>query len=244
MAFNFLSFNESKTEVMVFGDSTANNFIDLGSLSQYVKPIITNLGVKIDPELKLDSQIRSVVKSSFFHLRKLAKIKPILSRQDFEMVIHAFVTTRLDYCNALYVGVSMSSIARLQLVQNAAARLLTGTRKFSHVSPILSALHWLPIQQRIHFKILLFTFKGLNGLAPLYISELLHPYRPTRSLRSADKLLLSVPKTKRKLKGDRAFAVAAPKLWNELPLFIRQASSLPVFKSLLKTHLYALAFEN
>jgi len=121
-------------------------------------------------------------------------------------------------------------------------RLLTGTRKYEHISPILSSLHWLPIYHRIHFKILLFVFKGLNGLAPPYISELLHPYRPTRSLRSADQLLLNVPKTKRKLKGDRAFAVAAPKLWNDLPLNIRQASSLPVFKSLLKTYLYSLAF--
>lgn len=89
---------------------------------------ITNLGVKIDADLKLDSQIRAVVKSSFFQLRQLAKVKPFLSRQHFETVIHAFVTTRLDYCNALYVGVSGSSVARLQMVQNAAARLLTQIR--------------------------------------------------------------------------------------------------------------------
>ncbi|XP_042341014.1 uncharacterized protein LOC121942011 [Plectropomus leopardus] len=184
--------------------------------------------------------LSSVVKSSFFQLRQLAK--PILSRQHFETVIHAFVTTRLDYCNALYVGVSGSSVARLQMVQNAAARLLTGTRKHEHISPILASLHWLPIHFRISFKILLFTFKSLNGLAPPYLSELLQPYTPLRSLRSADQLLLSVPKTKRKLRGDRAFAVAAPKLWNDLPLHIRQASSLSVFKSHLKTHLFSLAF--
>ena len=116
-----------------------------GSLSQYVKPTITNLGVNIDPGLQLDRQIRSVVKSNFFHLRQLAKIKPFLSRQHFETVIHAFVSTRLDYCNVLYVGVSGLSIVHLQLVQNAAARLLTGTRKYSHISPILSSLHWLPM---------------------------------------------------------------------------------------------------
>ncbi len=204
---------------------------------------ITNLGVKIDSNLKLDSQIRAVVKSSFFQLRQLAKIKPYLSSQHFETVIHAFVTTRLDYCNALYVGVSGSSIARLQMVQNAAARLLTGTRKYEHISPILASLHWLPVHFRIKFKILLFVFKSLNGLAPPYISELLHPYMPTHSLRSADQLLLNVPKTKRKLRGDRAFAVAAPKLWNDLPLPIRQVSSLSLFKSTLKTYLFSLAFD-
>uniref|UniRef100_A0A671UFZ1 Reverse transcriptase domain-containing protein n=1 Tax=Sparus aurata TaxID=8175 RepID=A0A671UFZ1_SPAAU len=241
MALNFFNFNNKKTEVMVFGGATRTPPSDLGSLAQYIKPNITNLGFKVDPELNLNCQIKAVVKASFFHLRQLAKIKPILSRQHFETVIHAFVTTRLDYCNALNVGISGSSIARL--VQNAAARLLTGTRKNEHISPILASLHWLPIQFRIHFKILLFAFKSLNGLALPYLSELLHPYVPACSLRSDDQLLLSVPKSKWKLRGDRAFAVSAPKLWNDLPLHVKQASSLSVFKSLLKTHLFSIAFD-
>ncbi len=178
---------------MVFGGTTGAPLVDLGSLAQFIKPTVTNLGVKVDADLKLDCQISAVVKSSFFQLRQLAKIKPILSRQHFETVIHAFVTSRLDYCNALYVGVSGSSVARLQMVQNAAAHLLTGTRKHEHISPILASLPWLPIHFRINFKILLFTFKSLNGLAPPYLSELLQPYTPHRSLRSADQLLLSVP---------------------------------------------------
>ena len=183
-----------------------------------------------------------MVKTSFFHLRQLAKVKPFLSRQQFETVIHAFVTTRLDYCNSLYMGVSGSSLARLQWVQNAAARLLTGTRKYDHISPILASLHWLPIHFRIHFRILLFTFKSLNGMTPPYLSELLHPYTPNRPLRSADQLLLNVPRTKSKLRGGRCFSVAAPTLWNDLPLHIRQAATLPAFKSLLKTHLFSLAY--
>lgn len=228
--------------MIVFGGTSVTSPVDLGSLAQFAKPTVNNLGVKVDAELKFDSQIKAVVKTSFFQLRQLAKIKPFLHRQHFETVIHAFVTTRLDYCNALYMGVSGSSIARLQLVQNAAARLLTGTRKSEHITPILASLHWLPVHFRIHFKILLFAFKAQNGLAPVYLSELLHPYTPTRSLRSADQLLLRVPKTRRKLRGDRAFATAAPKLWNELPLHIRQSSSVATFKSLLKTHLFSLAF--
>ncbi|KAK0140685.1 hypothetical protein N1851_022323 [Merluccius polli] len=115
--------------------------------------------------------------------------------------------------------------------------------RHEHITPILASLHWLPIHFRIHFKILLFAFKSLNGLAPPYLSELLHPYTPTRCLRSADQLLLRQPKTKLKLRGDRAFAVAAPNLWNDLPQHIRQASSLSVFKSLVKTHLFSLAFD-
>ena len=89
-----------------------------------MKPSVSNLGFKMDSDIKLDQQIGATVnKSSFFHLRQLAKVKPILAQKHFETVIHAFITSRLDYCNALYFGVSQSSLTRLQLVQNAAARL-------------------------------------------------------------------------------------------------------------------------
>ena len=156
--------------------------------------------------------------------------------------MHAFITSRLDYCNALYLGASQASISRLQLVQNAAARLLTGTRRQEHITPVLASLHWLPVRFRVDFKILLFAFKCLNGLAPTYLSDLLEPYVPSRTLRSSDQLLLAVPKARLKLRGNRAFAVAAPKLWNDLPLHVRQAPTLLAFKSRLKTHFYSLAF--
>uniref|UniRef100_A0A8C6M722 Reverse transcriptase domain-containing protein n=1 Tax=Nothobranchius furzeri TaxID=105023 RepID=A0A8C6M722_NOTFU len=138
MSVNFLKFNDKKTEVMIFGSPTETPNVFVDSLAQFVKPTVTNLGVKVDCDLKFEHQIKAVVKSGFFHLRQLAKIKPILSRQHFETVIHAFVTTRLDYCNALYIGVSASCISHLQRVQNAAAHLLTGTRKFEHMSPCFS----------------------------------------------------------------------------------------------------------
>lgn len=242
MAKNFLYLNESKTEFVLFApsDSAAAVPVDMGCLTLDISPVVTNLGVKLDGRLKLDDQISAVVKTSFFQLRQLVKVKPVLSRHDFEILIHAFITTRLDYCNALYTGLSKTLMARLQLVQNAAARLLTGFRKFDHISPILQSLH---VHFRTDLKIILFVFKCLHGLAPQYLSDLLVPYTPFRSLRSADQALLVVPKTKRKSRGDRAFAVAAPRLWNELPLHIRLTESLPVFKSRLKTHKFSLAFK-
>ena len=246
MALNFLSFNNKKTEVILFGPGSSSSSIniDLGPLAPYNKHVVSNLGVKLDSELKLDKQIGSVVQKSFFQLRQISKVKSILPRPDLEKLIHAFITTRLDYCNALYVGIGQAPIARLQLVQNAAARLLTRTHRHEHITPILASLHWLPVHHRIHFKLLLYVYKCLNGLAPPYLAQLLNKYTPSRSLRSADQLLLVVPKTRLKRRGDRAFAVAAPKLWNDLPLCVRQASSLPVFKSLLKKHLFSLAFNS
>lgn len=158
-------------------------------------------------------------------------------------MVHALIFSRLDYGNALYYGVQQKSLHRLQLVQNAAARLLTGTRKFEHITPILQKLHWLPVPYRINFKILLFCFKALHGLAPTYIADLIQVHKPKRTLRSESTNLLVVPRTFRKLRGDRAFTAAAPRMWNCLPQYIRECSSINDFKGHLKTYFFALAFD-
>ncbi len=239
----FLFLNESKTEVIAFGPSDNNlgsRSIDLDYLAPFTSSCIKNLGVFWDQGLKFDKQINAVISSCFFQLRLLSKIKYFLSLKTLEIAIHALITTRLDYCNSLYLGISKSSIARLQLVQNAAARFLKGQRKFDHVTPILKSLHWLPVHHRIEFKILLFVFKSINNLAPSYLSDLLYAYNPTRNLRSGDQRLLSVLRSRLKYRGDRAFAVAGP----SLPAYIRSAQSLTVFKSSLKTYLFSLAFNS
>ena len=119
-----------------------------------------------DNGLKFDKQISSVV-TSFFQLPLLAKVKSFLSRQDLNKAIHAFINSRQDYCNALHVGLSQSSISRLQLVQNAAVRFLTNTSRREHITPVLSSLHWLPVRSRIDFKLLLFVFNALMAWLPL-----------------------------------------------------------------------------
>jgi len=225
---------------MLFGPT--NPMIDFGSLNDYVHPVITNLGIKIDSDFKFAKQMNAVVKSCFYHLRLLAKVKLFLSFNSFEQAIHAFISSRLDYCNALYTGINQNALSRLQLVQNSAARLLTGTKKCTHTTPILASLHWLPVRFRIDFKILLFVFKAVNGLAPTYIADLIQIYAPARSLRSESQFQLAVPKTRLKTRGDRAFSVVGPKLWNSLPLHVRNASTVESFKSRLKTHFYSLAF--
>ncbi len=133
----------------------------------------------------------------------ISRLKSTLSFQDLDKVIHAFITSRLDYCNSLYLGLPKSLLARLQMVQNAAARLLTGAKKHDHITPILASLHWLPVSFRIQFKILLIVFKALNGQAPSYISDLTSFNSAPKSLRSANKALLYVPRSRLKFK-DRA----------------------------------------
>ena len=128
-------------------------------------------------------------------LRVNAKMKPHLSFHNLKKVIPAFITSQLDYCNSLYLGLPQSLPSRLQLVQNATARLLTGSRTYY---PILASLHWCPTYHRIHFKIL----QALYGPAPPYITELIHHHSAPRSLRSVRMGLLHGTRTRLKQRGN------------------------------------------
>lgn len=118
------------------------------------------------------------------------------------------------------------------------------SRKADHITPSLIdlQLHWLPVEKRINFKILYFTYRIVNGLAPIYLSQLLVPYVPRRDLRSADKLLFCQPSYSTKSYGFRAFTVSAPCLWNKLSMDIKCSPSIATFKRKLKTHLFKLAY--
>lgn len=128
------------------------------------------------------------------------------------------------------------------IFDEAISRLVVGQPRTAHIRPVLKELHWLPVKQRVTFKVLPLTFKSLSGLAPLYLSQLIVSYSPTRNLRSASKHLLEVPNVRLKSYGDRTFSVAAPKDWNDIPLDIKLSRSFDVFKSRLKTYLFRLAF--
>ena len=141
-----------------------------------------------------------------------------------------------------FYGVPKYQILRLQMIQNVAVRLVTATSRYDHISPVLKQLHWLPVAQRIKFKILLLTYKALKDCAPSYVKDLLQPYVPTRCLRSASHNLLKKPRYNLQSFGARAFSVAAPTLWNSLPLELRNVDSINVFKSKLKTLLFGEAF--
>ena len=151
---------------------------------------------------------------------KISKIKKYLDNDSLRTVIQACVTSRLDYGNVLLNGTTASNIRLLQQVQNSAARLLTGSKRTDHITPVLESLHWLPIQHRITFKTLSITYSALNDdNSPAYIKDILNLHQPTRALRSADEKLLQVPMTKTKM-GEISFSFAAPKLWNALSLGI------------------------
>ena len=214
----------------------------IGSLKNNVSPNLRNLGVNFDQAMHLDTHVKSVTRTCFFHLRNIAKLRSIVSYSHLEMIIHAFISSRLDYCNSVLTCLNKSSLDRLQFIQNTAARLLTRSSRRCHITPVLASLHWLPVAFRIHFKVLVLTFRALHGQAPVYLTDLLKPYVPSRTLRSSDQGLLVIPRTKLVTKGDRAFGSIAPRLWNALPRSLRDAASVDIFKNQLKTLLFLHAF--
>jgi len=239
---NRLSLNPSKTEFLIIGTPKQRSKISASSVS-FCQNLIQssdscrNLGVIFDSDLSLKKHISSVCQTSFLQIRQLRQIRSSLDTNSAVILANSLVSSRLDYCNSLFFGLPKSSLHRLQLVQNSLARVVCpSVRRCHHITPTLRKLHWLPIQARITFKIACLTFKTLSNGLPSYLSELATPVRSS-SLRSSNKHLLVGPLVKT-ANGRRSFFYAAPTVWNSLPLSIRSSSSLPSFRSSLKTYLF------
>ncbi|PIK46400.1 putative lethal(3)malignant brain tumor-like protein 3-like [Apostichopus japonicus] len=201
-----------------------------------------NLGVILDSQLTMREHVNNVCRNATNAIRSIGRIRHYLDQDTTEKLVHAYVTSRLDNCNALLYGLPDSEIMKLQRIQNTAARLVTRTKKYDSISEIMSGLHWLSIRQRIAFKINLLTFKCLHGLAPPYLTDLITRYNPCRSLRSSSQNLIKPPSRRpRTAYGRRSFVEAAHTEWNILPQHIRTASSVDNFKTKLKTHLFTHA---
>ena len=117
----------------------------------------------------MNANVNKTCNSSFFHLHNIRRIRKYLSTESAKLLVHAFVISRIDYCNSLLYGLPQTQLIKLQRVQNAAARLICNVSRFDHITPVLYQLHWLPFKFRIHFKVLLITFKALHGMSPIYI---------------------------------------------------------------------------
>ena len=244
---NFLKLNDSKTEFMILGSKQQIAKVNVQHVrvgESYIAPAtnVRNLGVMFDSNLTMDCHVTAVSKAAFCSIRNIGRIRKHLTRDAAETIIHAFVTSRLDSSNSLLYGITNSQLSRLQRLQNIAARIITHTKKTDHITPVLADLHWLPIEQRLKYKMCLIVFKILHEMAPSYLTELVQPYVPGhRGLRSSKQGLLQEKAAKHQW-GQRSFQVAAPKLWNSLPEFVKLSGTVNIFKKNLKTHLYSEAF--
>jgi len=240
---NRLCVNPSKTEYLLIGTpqqrrKITNSSVYFQNLALTPSPTARNLGVIFDENLDFKNHISSICRSSFFQIRQLRQIRSSLDRSSAIILGNSLVHSKLDYCNSLLYGLPSSSIIRLQHVQNSLARVVCNSSRFqAHSTSLLNNLHWLPVTQRITYKIALLTFKTLRFVKPSYLSELLLHYQPLRKLRSSDANLLVVPKILTSI-GRRSFSFAAPTVWNSLPPDLRSCSSISTFCGRLKTHLF------
>ncbi len=245
MSTHMLKLNEDKTEI-VYVYSKYRHHDPLGEMQigqDSISPTDSarNIGVTFDSTLTMDRHISSVCQQGFFHLRSVSSIRHYLTPDSLKTVSHAFITSKLDHCNSLLAGLPKSATDNMQCLQNATAKMITGHRKYDELTPILTDLNWLPVKERIQFKILLLTFKCLHDLAPKYLQELISFNTRPMSLRKLDSTLLQVPRSNLKTYGERAFCSIAPVLWNSLPRHIRECTSLDSFKKNIKTHLFKQA---
>ena len=237
---NMLRSNAEKTEVILF-TSRFTKTPNIETLS-FANPIIKltervcDLGVNLDKNLSLTYHINETCKKATNAIRSIGR--KYITKENLKLLVNALLLSRLDYCNSILYGLPKQELDKLQRIQNTAARLITGTKRHEHIKPALRELHWLPVESRIIFKVLLITFKIIHGLCPAYLSSLLQQYHPQRSLRSSSKLLFTVPTVNTVTYGERAFSFSAPILWNSMPDSVRNTTSLSSFKSALKTFLF------
>ena len=244
---NYLKLNEEKTEILLLGSSLllqklSNVLVKVGDIAIKSGNLVKNLGAIFDSRLTMDNFVSYKCKTASYYLRCISHIRPFLDTDSTKTLIHALVTSRLDYANSLLLGISKTQLHRLQVIQNSAARLIFKINKRTHITPIIRSLHWLPIDHRVQFKILVICFNCINGTAPAYLSQLVRPYTPSRELRSSHENFLHVPFTRTKVYSSKCFSIAAPTLWNKLPSNIRNCVNIERFKSLLKTFLFKLAY--
>ena len=244
-----LKMNESKTEFIYFGwpsqlDKCIKTSINING-EEIVRANITKyLGAYLDSKLDFKEHIKTKCKAAMLNIYKIRAARKNLTRSACNKLMVSLVLSHLDYANSLLGNLPKTSINKIQLVQNIAARITLGRRKYDSTTRCLQKLHWLPIQQRIEFKIISLVHKCIHGNAPPYLQRLIQYTKPTRKgLRSEeDTTRLLVPWTSRKTFASHSFSVLGPQLWNNLPRQLHKIDNYTSFKKELKTYLFKIAF--
>ena len=252
---NKLKLNPDKTEFILIGSKNNHKQLlphfPINILGNQVSPTLSvrNLRVVFDSSFSFSDHVSQVIKSTRVHARDLYRLCPLLDLNTSVLLTNALVSSRLDYCNSLFLSLTDFELRRLQLVQNSLCRVVPRSSKYSHITPQLKKLHWLPVKYRVQFKLGLITYIILNQGQPVYLRELIHPYSSSRNTRQSTPKLkfLHTPTFNRKVHKSikhfsNSFSHYAPVLWNSFPFQIRNSPSVASFRKHLKTHLFNSSF--
>lgn len=249
-----LQLNPDKTEVIWFGSNSnltklrrINRSLQVGTSAIEPSSVVRDLGVHLDSELEMKPHIMKTAATCFYHIRRLRQVRRRVGQEVTQQLVLALITSRLDYCNSVLAGLPASTLEPLQRVQNAAARLVFGLRRYDHVTPSLIQLHWLPVSYRIKFKLCCLMHAVHHSRSTTYLTATVQPVNASRSrsgLRSSATSLLdySLPRLRTKF-GERAFSHAGPSTWNALPDNIRTVADPVKFRKLLKSYYFTRAYD-
>ena len=243
-----LKLNPDKTEFIMFGyrNQLVKCTTSYGTISDSTipkSPSVKYLGVTLDENLNLKEHILSKCRKAIADFVRIHNLWQYLIKDICSTIVLGLCISHLDYANALYYGLPDKTISHLQMVQTMSAKLTLKKPKYDSTREALAQLYWLPIKQRINFKIATITHECLYGTAPQYLKDLLILAPTPRSLRSSnDKTRLIFPFTKCKTFATRSFSISAPSVWNQLPMSLQEISNFELFTWQLKTHFYQVAF--
>ena len=232
----FLKINPSKTEIILFTPPSMKStakiqgiFVNGGCIR--FSDSVRLLGVQFDSSMSFDKHVSKIVSECWYHIRNIQKIRRYLTDDELKKVIHAVISSKIDYCNSILYGVKLSTLNKLQTVQTEAAKIVSHTQAGSSLSDqSFENLHWLKVKERIVFKLLLFVHKFFTGKAASYFSDLFLVKCSTKRL-----LYVNYMDT---VSGRRAFSYASPRLWNHLSEDVRLQDNTEKFKKMIKTVLF------
>jgi len=241
---NGLQLNPDKSEVLHMG--TANQLQAVSSLTSVsvtgvdlpIADSMKVLGVTLDRRLTFDDHVSAVARSCNYHARVIRHVRQLLTVDLAQTLACSLILSSIDYCNAVLHGAPSGTIQKLQRVQNNAARVILQVPRRSHANSLLQELHWLPVEQRITYKLAVLTYKIRQTPVSEYLSRHITTRSSTRSLRSSSAPLLHVPFRQTSF-GKHSFSTIAPAVWNSLPVSLQNCDTLTLFKSRLKAHLFS-----
>ena len=208
-------------------------------LGKEIAPTLSarDLGVQVDVILSYNEHVTNITSTGVASLCQINRIKHLLDSRTLENVITSLVFSKLYFSSSVWANTRKTNMRKLQKIQNFAARILTGTRKYEHITPVLNDLRWLSVPCTLAFYDAILTLKCLRGLTPMYLCSRFHTRTSVhgRNTRNKNKLYIPALNT---AAGQRSFIYRAVKCWNTLPEEITECDSLHRFKSKAKTYFY------
>ena len=197
----------------------------------------------MDQLLKNGSHINKLVSNLYLQLKSIYRIHKKLDQKSCKINIQAIVQSRLDYCNSLLLGTLEFQLHKLQQIQNMACRIVCNLRRYDHITDNMKDLHWLKVNQRIHYKVVCLMFNCIRKSAPKYLIKLILPVQQNRQLRSSVSEKCRSIYCKTTIAYRSSFASAGPRIWNSLPPNIRKETNKTIFHKLLKTYLFGQTYQ-